>query len=69
MRKKLCYDVGVPVWFLFVGATASVYPPASPAAGVVAFVVALVIVPLVTLGADVFCERRFGRRAGNPSRG
>jgi hypothetical protein len=66
MRRTLCYQVGIPVWFLFVGALGTVYPPPTPVAAIVAFAIALVIVPVMTLAADAYCMRR-AERSGTAS--
>lgn len=58
MRKKVCYEVGVPVWFLLIGTLGTAYPPSSPAVAIFAFVMALLIVPFLTLAADAYCMHR-----------
>jgi hypothetical protein len=62
MSRGACYEVGVPGWFLLVGAIATVYPRSSPIAGILTFVFTLVIVPLLTLAVDQYLMRRVAKR-------
>jgi len=62
VRRTACYDVGVPVWFLFVGIVGTLYPPSTPAVALSAFVTALLIVPGVALAIDVCCMWWCARR-------
>ena len=48
----------VPVWFLSIGALGTMYPPTSLTAGVVSFVITLIVIPFSVLAVTVCGPRR-----------
>jgi hypothetical protein len=56
MNSKM--DLLVPVWFLLVGALGTMYPPTSMTAGLVSFVITLIVIPFSVLAVTIYGPRR-----------
>jgi hypothetical protein len=56
MNNKM--DLLVPVWFLLVGTLGTMYPPTSLTAGVVSFVITLIVIPFSVLAVRIYGPRR-----------